>query len=129
MRGTLSAGNDLLYKWTNMHAFFSFKSFFFITSGATLLSTAFTLLKTKILLSLFYVDQVDTCQSSIKQTSRLTKGLAQSTLSCTMLVHENHCHIFLRPNTRVKILFTLHLIYNFKGVWPKCQNNQSKIKS
>ena len=51
--------------------FFSFENVSFAVPGVQLTSTAITLLNLMIVLSLFYADLGDTCQSSIKLTTNL----------------------------------------------------------
>ena len=60
----LSGEDDLFYKWTN--EVLTFENISFIAPGVPLTLTAITLLDLVIVLSLFYDDLNDTCQSSIK---------------------------------------------------------------
>ena len=59
VKGRLSGGDDIFYKWTN--TFFSFENISFIAPGIPLTTTASTLLDLMIVPPLFYADLNDTC--------------------------------------------------------------------
>ena len=116
VKGELLGGNNPLYKWTTS----SFcNNVSFIAPSVPFTSTAITLLSLMIVLSLFYADLNDTCQSSIPNWHLgLRKNLHSPRITALRLrTRIIIISCFLRPNTKVEISFPLWF-----------QRNLAKIK-